>query len=124
MQLIALLALVGLAILNLGGCLDSDETPTASDHLADGPREVLVDSAEVFVRVNLVGYLEEDSKIAIAFSHSPADVEFQLIDVSSYEPVFVGSLARSTAEGWGTFANYLRGRLFRPCQFRAGTSFR
>ena len=60
----------------------------------------------VYIRVNNVGYLEEDTKVAIAFSHSPVDGEFELVDARSGDVVMSGPVAVSPAEGWGAFEHY------------------
>ena len=68
--------------------------------------EITVDSNAVHVRVNLIGYLPADSKVAIAFSHPPVTGEFSLVDADSREPVLESSLEPSDAPGWGAFSNY------------------
>ena len=42
--------------------------------------ETQIDSTRVYLRVNLVGYREDDSKIAIVFSHRAVDERFQIVD--------------------------------------------
>ncbi len=65
-----------------------------------------VDSSVVHLRVNLLGYLENDSKVAVAFSHRAVEAEFFLAEEETGEVVFTGTLLPSGAEGWGTFAHY------------------
>ncbi|NNE45517.1 MAG: glycoside hydrolase family 9 [Rhodothermales bacterium] len=60
----------------------------------------------VYIRVNNVGYLEEDTKVAIAFSHSPVDGQFELVDARSGDVVMSGPIAVSPADGWGAFEHY------------------
>ena len=70
------------------------------------PESAQVDSNAVFVRVNLVGYREEDSKVAIVFSRRRVSSDFQLIDAITGRVVLEGRLTPSVAAGWGTFAYY------------------
>jgi endoglucanase len=65
-----------------------------------------VDSTAVHLRVNLLGYLEEDNKVAVAFSHRPVEAGFDLVDAETQKGVFSGTLQPSKARGWGTFAHY------------------
>ncbi len=65
-----------------------------------------VDSSAVHLRVNLLGYLEEDSKVAVAFSHRAVEAEFDLVNDATGEAALTGTLQPSPVEGWGTFAHY------------------
>ena len=65
-----------------------------------------VDSGAVHLRVNLVGYLEDDSKVAVAFSHRTAAAEFHVVDGATEQVVFTGTLRPSGADGWGPFEHY------------------
>jgi hypothetical protein len=65
-----------------------------------------VDSSAVHLRVNLLGYLEEDSKVAVAFSRRAVEAGFDLVDAETQKGVFSGTLQPSKARGWGTFAHY------------------
>ncbi len=67
-----------------------------------------VDSSDVFVRVNQVGYRTDDAKVAVAFSHQSAAESFLVIDAQSGESVYEGEAEPAEAEGWGTFAHYYR----------------
>lgn len=61
----------------------------------------------VHVRVNLIGYLEQDPKVAIAFSKAPVGGSFSVIDSENGENVvFRGEVTESPAPGWGTFPYY------------------
>ncbi len=73
---------------------------------AEGTLTVPVDSSAVHLRVNLLGYLEDDSKVAVVFSHRPIDGEFEIVDEATGDVVVSGALRRSAAQGWGTFAYY------------------
>ena len=96
---IVLLLAVGVAAL---GC-DSETNPMAHD---EDYGEVHVDSQQVHIRVNVVGYLEEDSKVAIAFSHSPLNGSFEVRRAESGDVVLAGNPRPSAADGWGTFDYY------------------
>ncbi len=92
---------VVLAILGALGCRAREPETSAEQGLT-----VPVDSSAVHLRVNLLGYLEDDSKVAIAFSHRPVGGEFELVSETSGDVAFTGDLRPSRAEGWGTFAHY------------------
>jgi hypothetical protein len=64
-------------------------------------------SEPVHIRVNVVGYLEDDSKVAIAFSHTPIDERFEVVDAASGEVVLGGRATSSIADGWGAFEHYV-----------------
>jgi len=73
------------------------------------PREALtipVDSSAVYLRVNLLGYLPDDSKIGVVFSHRSVEAEFQVVDSAAERVVFTAPLEPSRAAGWGRFAHY------------------
>ena len=74
--------------------------------IADVTEEAATDSSAIHIRLNLVGYLPEDTKVAIVFSHKPATGGFVLVDADENQPVFEGSLKPATAEGWGRFGHY------------------
>jgi len=73
---------------------DSAETTTA------------IDSSAVHIRINQVGYLPEDSKIAILFSHKQVNGSFLLVNSETGQIAFKTEPEPSEAEGWGTFAHY------------------
>ena len=73
---------------------------------APSPESTAVDSNAVHLRVNLVGYLPDDAKVAIAFSHRPVEGAFALVDAETQQPVHEAPVRPSAAEGWGTFAHY------------------
>jgi hypothetical protein len=92
---------IGLATMISFGC-QSREPDQGTEQGVGRP----VDSSAVHLRINLLGYLEDDSKVAVAFSHRPIEAAFALVDGTTAEVVFVGTLQPSAAEGWGTFAHY------------------
>ena len=61
----------------------------------------------VYVRVNLVGYLPQDTKVAIAFADGPIRGAFQVIDAASEAVVFERAVEPSKAPGWGRFGHYV-----------------
>ncbi len=63
-------------------------------------------TGDAFVRVNLLGYLPEDTKVALAFSEKPQSGSFSLRDEESGEVRFKGNLVPSEAPGWGRFPHY------------------
>lgn len=60
----------------------------------------------VFVRVNQVGYLQEDQKVAIAFSQGPAEGTFSVREMESGEVVFRSGMVETEAAGWGDFSHF------------------
>lgn len=67
-----------------------------------------VDSSAVHVRINQIGYLPEDPKVAIAFSHRPVEGKFQLVDTETGKAVYEDTLSPSTTDNWGTFNHYYK----------------
>jgi endoglucanase len=59
-----------------------------------------------YVRVNQIGYLPDDNKVAIAFSVSRIRGRFEVIDEATGTRVYRGTLRRSSAPGWGRFDHY------------------
>lgn len=75
---------------------------------ATAPAPEPVKSAEgMHLRINLVGYLPQDPKVAIAFSNEPAGGQFTLIDEDSGDLVLAGD-PQPVDAGWGNFAHYYR----------------
>jgi hypothetical protein len=65
-----------------------------------------VESSAVHIRVNLLGYREEDSKVAVLFSYRPVAAAFELVDSGTATVVVRGTPRPSGAPGWGAFAHY------------------
>jgi peptidoglycan/xylan/chitin deacetylase (PgdA/CDA1 family) len=59
------------------------------------------EQAAHYLRVNQVGYLIDDAKVAIAFSEEPIEGEFSVVDAATQKVVFTGSLKPSSAKPWG-----------------------
>ena len=62
--------------------------------------------ADVFIRINQLGYFTDDAKVAIAFSSDPLKGKFAVIDVRSGKEVYSGPLQKTKAEPWGDFHYY------------------
>jgi hypothetical protein len=62
------------------------------------------EQAEVFLRLNQVGYLKIDNKIGIALSNMPVTGEFQVNDAISGKEVFRGDIEQIVTDNWGTFS--------------------
>lgn len=60
-----------------------------------------------FIRVNQLGYLPGESKVALAFSDAPMQRNFQLKDAASGETIYTGECRPSPAPRWGAFEHYL-----------------
>lgn len=61
---------------------------------------------EVYLRVNLLGYLPEDVKVALAFSKSPVRERVQLFRVPGDEMVMELRPGKVKTATWGTFDHY------------------
>ena len=61
---------------------------------------------DVYIRINQIGYLPNESKVAIVFSNSPVKETFQLLDARSGSAVATVKANRSKAKGWGTFSYF------------------
>ena len=66
-------------------------------------RTALPDTA--YVRVNVVGYLPDDPKVAIVFSDRPVAGDARLVNAGTGEAVGTYPLVKSTAQGWGRFVH-------------------
>jgi hypothetical protein len=62
--------------------------------------------SEVYIRYNQVGYLPQDTKVALAFSHQPIKGLFSLVDANTQSIVFQTKLVRSKTPSWRKFRNY------------------
>jgi len=63
----------------------------------------------IYLRANQIGYLPEDSKIAIAFTHQPAgERQFEIIAVATEERVWGPHPLGKNAGAWGNFRYYYR----------------
>lgn len=60
----------------------------------------------IFLRVNQVGYLNDDEKVAIAFSNRPLNGSFSVVEAGTDEKVFTGKLKKAEEKAWGTFSNF------------------
>ena len=60
----------------------------------------------VYIRVNQVGYLQEDSKVAVAFSNSPFNGRFSVHNSETGKRVFRGKIKASETGAWESFKHY------------------
>jgi endoglucanase len=77
--------------------------------------------AEVFLRINQVGYGPTESKIAVAFSKSALPDSFAVIDAASREKILEGKTRVLAKEHWGAFPHYAElelTKLARPGRYR------
>jgi peptidoglycan/xylan/chitin deacetylase (PgdA/CDA1 family) len=58
------------------------------------------------IRVNQVGYLPDEAKVAIAFAEEPIQGDFRVFDVATDKSMYSGTKVTSTASGWGKFSHY------------------
>lgn len=61
---------------------------------------------ELYLRINQMGYLPEDHKLAVAFSHSRIREKVQLVDERSNQVLWEGKPERIDRESWGNFDHY------------------
>jgi endoglucanase len=62
-------------------------------------------SGQAYIRINQVGYLPGESKLATVFSDKKVQAKFSLVDAGNQQEVFNGRLTRVDA-GWGNFDYY------------------
>ncbi len=60
----------------------------------------------VYIRLNLIGYLPTDAKVAVAFSNKTLKGSFIIIESQTGDKVFTGKLAKSVENGFAVFKNY------------------
>lgn len=65
-----------------------------------------INAQEAYLRVNQLGYLPAESKVALAFSKRPIQPPFQLKDALTAKVALEGKAQPSPAPGWGTFDHY------------------
>ena len=85
---------------------DVDQTPETRSAAADARVEASAFGDSAYVRVNLMGYLPADSKVAVVFSDFPMSGDARLVDATSNVEVARFPLVPSTASGWGRFDHY------------------
>ena len=59
-----------------------------------------------YIRINQLGYLSQESKVALAFSNRPIRGDFQLWSIEEDEAVFKAKPKLSKTPGWGSFSHY------------------
>lgn len=55
-----------------------------------------------FIRINQIGYLPDDSKIAVAFSKTPLEGEFEVLNAATKDVGFRAPLKQVSASNWGS----------------------
>ncbi|WP_343488057.1 glycoside hydrolase family 9 protein [Allomuricauda sp. d1] len=63
-------------------------------------------SENIHIRINQLGYLPEESKIALVFSSQRVNEDFLLISADGQQPVMTITPKRSKQKSWGTFQYY------------------
>lgn len=63
-------------------------------------------AAEIHIRINQLGYLPKDTKVAVVFSNQKIQETFELMAGSTQVPVLSTQPKAVTAKGWGTFEFY------------------
>jgi len=61
---------------------------------------------QVYIRINQVGYLPDDAKVAIAFSQKPIKGKFEVVDKKSGSPLFTGKITASKTPGYDSHKFY------------------
>jgi endoglucanase len=69
---------------------------------------VQAQNAEVFIRINLVGYLPDDNKVAIAFSNKRVQGKFEVKDIKNNKHVLTGAIRPSPAPGYDSHKYYYK----------------
>jgi hypothetical protein len=64
------------------------------------------DSDQINIRVNQLGYLPDENKVAVAFSRKPIRDKFLLISAEGESTIASLTPKRLKTEGWGTFRYY------------------
>ncbi|MDZ7290022.1 MAG: glycoside hydrolase family 9 protein, partial [candidate division KSB1 bacterium] len=67
------------------------------------------DSKTIYLRANQIGYLPEETKIAIAFSHRPIEnLKFEIIDAVTSQKIWGPERVGKNAGAYGNFAYHYR----------------
>ncbi len=68
--------------------------------------ELIKKTDKIYIRINQLGYLPGESKIAIAFSRTIIKEDFYLVLQNSKSIIATIKPKRSKSKGWGTFKYY------------------
>lgn len=63
-------------------------------------------TSNIHFRINLAGYLPQDTKVAIVFSNESLEGNFTVVEKETGQKVFSKKIARSKAKGFASFKNY------------------
>ncbi|WHZ08740.1 MAG: glycoside hydrolase family 9 [Cytophagales bacterium] len=66
----------------------------------------LAQTSQIHFRLNLAGYLPDDSKVAVVFSNQSLRGAFNVILAQTGKRVFAGKLIKSGADGFAPFKNF------------------
>ncbi|SHF72799.1 N-terminal ig-like domain of cellulase [Salegentibacter echinorum] len=80
---------------------------------------------EIFIRLNQVGFLEEDAKTAVIFSNTKVTPRFHIENTQNGEEVYSGKLKKVKNKGWGNFKYYYKAdfsKLKQPGKFKLSLS--
>lgn len=66
----------------------------------------IVAADDIFIRANQIGYGEDDSKSAMAFSDQPLPVTFEIVTMDGDQVVFQGDATQVTNSVWGRFTQH------------------
>jgi len=70
---------------------------------------VVDDSAtDIYIRINQLGYLEGESKVAIAFSNNEIKGKFEVVSIENKSVIYSGKARKSDIPGWGTFKYFYK----------------
>src|SRR5690606_23549536 len=61
---------------------------------------------ELYLRVNQMGYLQDDHKVAIAFSHGRSRENVQLVEENTNKVVWARKPHRIDCDAWANFESY------------------
>ncbi len=64
------------------------------------------ETSPVYLRVNQIGYLPEDQKVAVAFSESPVRGTFSVVEYTTGKVLWKEPLAAAPVKGWAPFSYY------------------
>lgn len=65
-----------------------------------------INAQGAYLRINQLGYLPAETKVALAFSKKSISAKFQIKEARTSEVVLEGQAKTSPAPGWGTFDHY------------------
>ncbi|WP_245576553.1 glycoside hydrolase family 9 protein [Flexithrix dorotheae] len=70
------------------------------------PLLVLAQPSDFYIRVNQVGYLPGETKVAVLFSKKPIKEKIEIVRLDDGSRISSFNIIKSNAKGWGTFDYY------------------